>query len=118
MKTVVITNNQEADSDHTSWVLTPFQDGMREAGAEIRILHTDRLNINPCSKCKKCLYKTPGECYQRDDMKSVLSELRQAEVWVFAVPHKSKGLSAPIKDLVDRLLPLTYRTNQNRRNSN
>lgn len=110
MKVVVLNDNAETNNTIAPLVLAPFQDGMREAGAELTLFHTEKLDIKPCRGCKKCLYKTPGGCYQRDDMQVVLSELSRAEVWVYATQPTSHGLSASMKRLVDRMLPLTWPT--------
>ena len=110
MKVVVLNDSPETNNTNTPLVLAPFQDGMREAGAELTLFHTEKLEIKPCRGCKKCLYKTPGECYQRDDMQVVLRELSQAKVWVYAIPLASDGISTPMERLVDRLLPLTKPT--------
>lgn len=110
MKIVVINGSPETNNDNTSIVLNPFLEGMREAGVKVTLFYTEKLKIKPCRGCKKCLYKTPGECYQRDDMQVVLPELSQAQVWVYAIPLTSDGISAPMERLVDRLLPLTKPT--------
>jgi hypothetical protein len=110
MKIVVIDGSPAVNNDDTSLVLTPFLEGMREAGAKVTLFNTEKLNIKPCRGCNQCLYKTPGECFTRDDMQVVLSELSQAEVWVSATPLTSGRLSAPMKRLVDRLLPLAKPT--------
>jgi multimeric flavodoxin WrbA len=109
MKIVVINGHPKMDKGNTSVIITPFLEGMKEAGAEVTLFHTEKLKIKPCRRCKKCLYKTPGECFQRDDVKVVLSELSQAEVWVVATPLTSNGFSPPLKKLVGRMLPLTTR---------
>jgi hypothetical protein len=90
-------------------IINPFLEGMKEAGAEVTLFYVKKLKIKPCRGCNMCLSKTPGECYQRDDMKVVLSELSQAKAWVFATPLTGDGLSAPLKKLVNRMLPLTMR---------
>jgi multimeric flavodoxin WrbA len=109
MKIVVINGSPKMDKGNTAVIISPFLEGMKEAGAEVTLFYTEKLKIKPCRGCKKCLYRTPGACFQRDDVKVVLSELSQAEVWVFATPLTSKGLSAPLKKLVGRMLPLTTR---------
>lgn len=114
MKVVVLNDSPETNNTNTPLVLAPFQDGMREAGAELTLFHTENLDIKPCRGCKKCLYKTPGECYQRDDMQVVLSALSRAEAWVYATQPTSHGLSASMKRLVDRMLPLTWPTVESR----
>ncbi len=109
MKIVVINGSPKMDKGNNSVIINPFIEGMKEAGAQVTLFYTEKLKIKSCQHCKKCLYKTPGECFQRDDVKVVLSELSQAEVWVFATPLRSNGLSATLKKLVGRMLPLTTR---------
>jgi multimeric flavodoxin WrbA len=106
---VVINGSPKMDKGNTALIVNPFLEGMKEAGAEVTLSYIKKLKIKPCRGCNMCLSKTPGKCFQRDDVKVVLSELSQAEVWVFATPLTSDGLSAPLKKLVDRMLPLTMR---------
>ena len=113
MKIVVINGNPKMDKGDTAVIVNPFLEGMKETGAEVRLFYTKKLKIKPCRGCNMCLSKTPGKCFQRDDMRLVLSELSQAEVWVFATPLTSGGLSAPLKKLVDWMLPLTMRKGTN-----
>jgi multimeric flavodoxin WrbA len=53
-----------------------------------------------------CWLKTPGKCSQRDDMDVLLPALAQSDVWVFATPVYWSGISGPLKNAIDRLLPL------------
>ena len=99
MKTVVINGSPKMDKGNTAVIVNPFLKGMKEAGAEVTLSYTKKLKIKPCRGCNMCLSKTPGKCYQKDDVRVVLSELSQAEVWVFATPLTSGGLSAPFKNL-------------------
>jgi multimeric flavodoxin WrbA len=107
MKIVVINCSPNMDKDNTALIINPFLEGMKEAGAEVTLSYIKKLKIKRCRGCNMCLSKTPGKCFQRDDMKGVLSELSQAEVWVFATPLTSDGIPAPLKKLVGRMLPLT-----------
>ena len=109
MKIVVIDGSPKMDKGNTALIVNPFLEGMTEAGAEVTLSYTKKLKIKPCRSCNMCLSKTPGRCYQRDDVRAILSDLSQAEVWVFATPLTSGRLPAPQKKLVDRMLPLTMR---------
>ena len=112
MNVVAIDGNPRTDRNNTSPVLTPFIDGMREAGAEVTYYHTEKLQIKQCRGCNRCLNKTPGECFQRDDMKVILPVLSQAEVWVFATGSGADRLGDSVRRFVDRMLPLTKTTGQ------
>ena len=39
--------------------------------------------------------KTPGKCFQKDDMEMLLPQLAAAGIWVFATPVYFDGMTAP-----------------------
>ena len=106
MKAIAINGSPKMDGGNTALVLNPFLEGMKEAGAEVEVLHTKRLNINPCQGDYICWLKTPGKCIQEDDMEMVLPKLAGADVWVFATPVYVDGMSGPMKNFIDRMFPL------------
>ncbi len=105
MKVVAISSSPNMDKSNTSVILTPFLDGMREAGAEVELLYTRKLKINPCQGEFHCWIKTPGRCFQKDDMQLVLQKLTEADILVLATPLYVDGMTGPMKNLVDRMLP-------------
>jgi multimeric flavodoxin WrbA len=94
------------DKGNTALILNPFLEGMRQTGAEVEILYTRKLRINPCLADFSCIFKTPGRCVQDDDMNEVYPKVRQADIWVLASPVYWDGLSAPLKGLLDRLVAI------------
>lgn len=106
MKVVAISSSPSMDKSNTSVILNPFLDGMREAGADVELLYTRKLKVNPCQGEFNCWVKTPGTCFQKDDMQLVLPKLAEADIWVFATPLYVDGMTGPMKNLVDRTLPL------------
>jgi multimeric flavodoxin WrbA len=106
LKVVAFNCSPKMDKGNTVLILTPFLDGMREAGAEIGLFYTRKLNISPCTGEFNCWLKTPGECYQDDDMTMLYPKLRQADIWVFATPVYVDGVTGPVKNLLDRIIPL------------
>lgn len=86
----------------TALILNPFLEGMREAGSEVELFYTRRLEINPCQGCFICWYKTPGKCFQQDDMQMLLPKLREAGIWVFATLVHFSGFSALMKNLMGK----------------
>ena len=105
MKVLAIKASPHMDRGNTALILDPFLKGMREAGAEVELLYTRKLEVKPCRGCFTCWIKTPGKCVQKDDMEAVLSKLREADVWVFATPVYFEGVSGPLKNLMDRMTP-------------
>ncbi len=105
-KVLAFNSSPKMDRSNTTLILAPFLEGMREAGADVELLYTRRLSINPCTGEFHCWTTHPGICYQNDDMKQLLPKLRDADIWVFATPLYVDGASGPMKNLIDRMLPL------------
>ena len=103
MTVLAINGSPHRGKGNTALILDPFLEGLREAGAEVELLYTRDLDINPCLGCFGCWIKTPGRCVQEDDMAGLLPRLRQADVWVLATPLYFDGASGPLKNLMDRM---------------
>jgi multimeric flavodoxin WrbA len=93
------------DKGNTAMILNPFLEGMREAGSEVELFYTSKLNIKPCTGEFNCWIKTPGECYQKDDMQMLYPKILEADIMVFATPVYVDGVNGPMKNLIDRMLP-------------
>jgi len=106
MKVLAFNGSPKMERGNTSLILTPFLEGVEEAGAEVELFYTKKLEVNPCLGCHSCQYKTPGKCVQKDDMQMLLPKIREADIWVFATPVHFDGVSGPMKNLMDRMFPL------------
>jgi multimeric flavodoxin WrbA len=106
MRVIAFNGSPKMDKGNTALILDPFLEGMREAGAEVELFYTKKLDVNPCHGEYNCWLKTPGRCYQDDDMQMLHPKLRAADVWVFATPVYAWGVSGPMKNLIDRIIPL------------
>lgn len=106
VKVIAFNGSPKMERSNTSLILDPFLEGMREAGAKVELFCTMRLKINPCMGEFDCWHKDTGKCFQDDDMNSLLPRLAEADIWVFATPVYVDGVSGPMKNLFDRLIPL------------
>lgn len=106
MKVLAINSSPNMKNGNTALILTPFLDGMKEEGAEIELFYTNKLKINPCQGEFNCWFQTPGKCIHKDDMQIILPILANADVIVLATPLYVDGFSGPMKNLLDRVLPL------------
>lgn len=106
MKALAINSSPKMDKGNTALILNPFLEGMRGARAEVELFYTRKLDINPCTGELDCLLKTPGKCYQNDDMNILYPKLHEADILVFATPVYVDGVTSPMKILLDRMLPL------------
>jgi multimeric flavodoxin WrbA len=105
MKVLAINSSPRRDKGNTALILNPFLDGMGEAGADVELLYTSDLRINPCQGDFSCWTKTPGICGQKDDMFMINEKMRQADVLVLASPVYCDGVTGPMKLLMDRTVP-------------
>ena len=107
VQVLVFNSSPKTDKGNTTLILTPFLEGMRDAGADVELFYTKKLHINPCQGEANCWFKHPGNCFQDDDMNGLLPKFRAADVLVFASPVYCDGINGPMKNLIDRAaLPL------------
>ena len=106
MKVIAINGSPHGDRGNTSLILGPFLDGMRAAGAEVKVFETKSLTIRPCQGEYSCWFRTPGRCFQDDDMQTLLPELLTANILVLATPLYVDGMTGPLKMVVDRMIPM------------
>jgi hypothetical protein len=86
MKVIAINASPRIKNSNTSVILSPFLEGMKEAGAEVDLVHARKLNIKPCLGCWTCMLKTPLQCVQKDDMAELFLKLATSNIVVWATP--------------------------------
>jgi multimeric flavodoxin WrbA len=106
MRVLAINSSPKMAKGNTALILSPFLEGMQEAGAQVELVYTRKLEINPCRGELNCWRKTPGICFQDDDMGVLRPKFGEADIWVLATPLYVDGFSGPMKNLLDRLIPL------------
>jgi multimeric flavodoxin WrbA len=106
MKVLAVNSSPKTDKGNTARILDPFLEGMKEGGADVELFFTKKLDIKPCQGELNCWLKTPGECFQDDDMGKLRPKFAEADVWVFATPLYVDGMAGPLKNLIDRLIPI------------
>jgi len=106
LKVFAINSSPNMDKGSTAFILNPFIEGMREAGADVEVFYTKKLKINPCQGEFNCWKIHPGECFQKDDMTNILPVLAESEIWVLASPLYMHGVNGPMKNFLDRIIPL------------
>jgi len=104
-KVVAINGSPRMEKGNTFMVLTPFLQGMKEAGADVELFYASRLDVEPCTGEFHCWYEKPGECYIKDDMELLYPKLREAEILVLATPVYIP-LPGEMQNVINRLCPL------------
>lgn len=85
-------------------LLKLFLEGL--SPSQCRIFYPHKMKINYCRGCNTCWFKTPGECYHRDDMQEIYRELKEAELIILCSPVYVDGFSAQLKTVLDRCIAL------------
>ena len=106
MKVLAINGSPHTGEGNTAMILNPFLEGMKEAGADMDLFYTRKLKIGPCNGDMSCWFVNPGTCGQKDDMQMLLPKFKEADVIVWASPVYYAGVTGPLKNLMDRQLPL------------
>jgi NAD(P)H-dependent FMN reductase len=106
LKVLAFNGSPKMEAGNTQMILGPFLEGMREAGADVELYYTARLNLGPCQGELGCMFRTPGVCFQDDDANRLAEKARAADVIVLASPLYVSGVTGTMKNLMDRLTAL------------
>jgi hypothetical protein len=103
---LAVNGSARKDKGFTNIVLDRFLAGAAAAGADCETIYPAALDIKPCKSCWLCWFKTPGQCVQDDDMADVLERMRAADAIVLATPVYIDHMTAQLKTMLDRMIPL------------
>lgn len=104
-KVVAVSGSLRTEKSDASKILTPFLEGIKEAGASTELFYVKRLNIKPCTGDLYCWDKNPGQCPIKDDMQQLYPKLKEANILVFATPVYIP-LPGEMQNFINRLMPL------------
>lgn len=77
-------------------------------GDQAEIIMLREKSIGDCIGCYSCWLKTPGVCALKDDQTEVLRGFVHCDLVVLASPITMGFVSADIKKVHDRLIPLVH----------
>jgi len=88
-------------------MLNHLVEGMREAGADVEVVHLRQKKIKYCIGCFTCMTKTPGMCVHKDDMTNELfPKWLESDLVVYATPLFHHTVNAPMKTFIERTFPI------------
>ena len=107
MKILVLNGSPKREKSDTMHITRAFLEGMEEAGAqEVEIINAVDKHIEYCTGCFACMHNG-GKCIHNDDMKAILDKILESDLLVFSYPLYCYGMPAPLKAILDRVLPLS-----------
>ena len=114
MNILAINGSPKGERSNTWRLTSAFLRGItaREESAcgqtpAVETLHVAKLDIKPCLGCFSCWSTTPGTCCLHDDMQAIIEKILWADVIIWSFPLYSFGLPGPLKNLIDRQLPMS-----------
>ena len=107
MKILVLNGSPKKEKSDTLHITRAFLEGMKEiAPQEVNIIHAVEKHIEYCTGCFACKLNG-GACIHDDDMRAILEEMLDSDLLLFSFPLYCYGMSAPLKALLDRTMPLS-----------
>ena len=107
MKILVLNGSPKKDQSDTMHITRAFLQGMEQAQPQqIHTIHVIDQHIEFCSGCFACM-RNGGVCRHEDDMRALLERILDSDLLLFSFPLYCYGMPAPLKNLIDRTLPLS-----------
>lgn len=108
MNILVINGSPKGGRSNTLQLTKAFLEGLRQENydTQVRELTVGSMEIKPCLGCFACWSKTPGKCCIRDDMADVIGGMLWADVILWSFPLYYFSVPGPLKNLMDRQLPM------------
>ena len=107
MNILVFNGSPKKERNDTLHLSRAFLGGMREAAPqEIHAIDVIDRHIEFCRSCFACKYNG-GHCVLDDDMREILGQIPDSDLLLFSYPLYCYGMPAMLKNLVDRMLPLS-----------
>lgn len=97
---IVILKGSPNKNGSSNLLAESFAQGAKEAGHSVEVVDTAHANIHSCTGCIHCGYE--GPCVQKDDVEMIRKKILSADMMVFVTPLYYYGMSAQLKNMIDR----------------
>jgi multimeric flavodoxin WrbA len=107
-KKIMILNGSPNEGGNTMTLVGWVADAAREAGAQVEIVNTTRLEckVPGCTACFGCRKSEEFRCVFDDEASDVIARIPEQDVVVLATPIYFMGISAQLKRVIDRMFSL------------
>jgi multimeric flavodoxin WrbA len=74
----------------------------------VRAFNLDKMNLQYCTGCWSCWWKTPGRCAINDDAAEILKTVINSDFFILASPLIAGFTSSALKKITDRFVGLLH----------
>ena len=107
MRILVINGSPKRERSDTIHLTRAFLAGMNDIQPQtVQTIHAIDRHIEYCRGCFACK-QNGGTCRHQDDMRGILEEILASDLLLFSFPLYGYGMPAPLKNLIDRTMPLS-----------
>ncbi len=107
MKILILNGSPKREKSDTLKVTAAFIEGMMDVWPqEISIINAVDKHVEYCTGCFSCM-RNGGTCIHDDDMRGILEKILESDLLLLSFPLYCYGMPAPLKALIDRILPLS-----------
>ena len=108
MKILILNGNPKKENKDFDQYLNLLMDELSQDRNQVTFINIRDKKILHCKGCWNCWVKTPGECSFDDDSKSIRELYINSDMVIFASPLIMGFISAIMKKLMDKLIPLLH----------
>ena len=103
----VFNGSPKREKSDTFRMTSAFIEGMNEFEPQnVHVINAIDKHIEYCRGCFTCMHNG-GCCVIDDDMRGILAEILESDLLIFSFPLYCYGMPAPLKAIIDRILPLS-----------
>jgi len=103
---VLALNGSPRENGSTAALLKKALEGAASRGAEVELIHLNRLSMKGCQGCFSCKIvggKSLGKCVVKDDMTPLYNKMERANAVILGSPIYFSTVTAQAKLFIDRL---------------
>ena len=104
MKKIIAFYGSNRKNGNTTTLVNEIIRGFDKSNVEVITYNITDMLINPCKGCFAC--RKTKNCIIDDDMKDILSKIKDCDGIIFSSPIYMFQISGQMKQLMDRLYPL------------
>jgi multimeric flavodoxin WrbA/putative sterol carrier protein len=106
---IIINASPRSDNGYTEQFVSCFAEGVKDAGANVEVVHLAKLKIKTCTGCWHCWMKEKGCVFDgTDDFYELFEKVNQADMIVYALPLYVDGMPTILKNYFDRSVRRVY----------